>query len=101
GGRRRDAPPRIHPRLVLELPLSARYQKPMANHPIFFDASGRRAARIKVVAWAVGIALLVILVGFATSLALAPKTTGLNLPGARTITPPNLVKRAQKPGLLL
>ena len=73
----------------------------MANHPIFFDASGRRAARIKVVAWAVGIALLVILVGFATSLALAPKTTGLNLPGARTITPPNLVKRAQKPGLLL
>ena len=57
---------------VLELPLSARYQKPMANHPIFFDASGRRAARIKVVAWAVGIAVLVILVGFATSLALSP-----------------------------
>ena len=73
----------------------------MANHPIFFDASGRRAARIKVVAWAVGIAVVVILTGFATSLALAPQATGLNLPGARTITPPNLVKRAQKPGLLL
>jgi cellulose synthase/poly-beta-1,6-N-acetylglucosamine synthase-like glycosyltransferase/peptidoglycan/xylan/chitin deacetylase (PgdA/CDA1 family) len=73
----------------------------MANHPIFFDASGRRAARIKVVAWGVGIAVLVILVGFATSLALAPPTTGLNLPGARAIAAPNLVKRAQKPGLLL
>ena len=73
----------------------------MANHPIFFDASGRRAARIKVVAWSVGIAVLVILIGFATSLALAPPATGLNLPGARTITAPNLVKRAQKPGLLL
>jgi len=73
----------------------------MANHPIFFDASGRRAARIKVVAWGVGIAVLVILIGFATSLALAPPTTGLNLPGARAIAAPNLVKRAQKPGLLL
>src|ERR1700753_2639866 len=87
---------------VLELPLSARYQKPMANHPIFFDASGRRAARIKVVTWVVGIAALVILVGFAASLALAPPTTGLNLPGGRmAIAAPNLVKRAQKPGLLL
>ena len=73
----------------------------MANHPIFFDASGRRAARIKVVAWGVGIAVLVILTGFATSLALSPPTTGLNLPGARAIAAPNLVKRAQKPGLLL
>ena len=73
----------------------------MANHPIFFDASGRRAARIKVVTWVVGIAALVILVGFAASLVLAPPATGLNLPGGRMVTAPNLVKRAQKPGLLL
>ncbi len=71
----------------------------MVNKPIFFDASGRRAARIKVVAWVVGIAALVILVGFGASLALAPPVAGLNLPG-RTQAPANLVKRAQKPGLL-
>jgi len=72
----------------------------MANSPIFFDASGRRAARIRVLAWIVGIALLVISVGFAASLALAPPVTGLNLPGRSAATPANLVKRAQKPGLL-
>jgi cellulose synthase/poly-beta-1,6-N-acetylglucosamine synthase-like glycosyltransferase/peptidoglycan/xylan/chitin deacetylase (PgdA/CDA1 family)/spore germination protein YaaH len=73
----------------------------MATQPIFFDASGRRAARIKVVAWVVSIAALVILVGFITSLALSPPVPGLNLPGSRTLTAPNLVKRAQKPGLLV
>jgi peptidoglycan-N-acetylglucosamine deacetylase len=72
----------------------------MATKPIFFDASGRRAARIKVVAWVVGIAALVILVGFATSLALAPPVTSLDLPGRVAATPANLIKRAQKPGLL-
>jgi cellulose synthase/poly-beta-1,6-N-acetylglucosamine synthase-like glycosyltransferase/peptidoglycan/xylan/chitin deacetylase (PgdA/CDA1 family) len=72
----------------------------MATKPIFFDASGRRAARIKMVAWLVTIAALVILTGFATSLVLSPPVAGLNLPGSRIITAPNLVKRAQKPGLL-
>ena len=73
----------------------------MVNKPIFFDASGRRAARIKVVAWVVGIAALVILVGFVTSLALAPPVTGLDLPGRGVAaTPANVLKRAQKPGLL-
>ena len=69
----------------------------MANSPIFFDASGRRAVRIQILAWIVGIALLVISVGFAASLALSPPVAGLNLPGR---PPANLVKRAQKPGLL-
>jgi cellulose synthase/poly-beta-1,6-N-acetylglucosamine synthase-like glycosyltransferase/peptidoglycan/xylan/chitin deacetylase (PgdA/CDA1 family) len=72
----------------------------MANKPIFFDASGRRAARIKVVAWVVGIAALVILVGFGASLALSPPVIGLDLPGRIATAPANLVKRAQKPGLL-
>ncbi|HEY0265111.1 MAG TPA: glycosyltransferase [Rhizomicrobium sp.] len=74
----------------------------MANKPIFFDASGRRAARIKVVAWVVGIAALVILTGFGASLALSPPVAGLDLPGGRAVaaTTPNLVKRAEKPGLL-
>src|ERR1700761_9437612 len=74
--------------------------KGMANKPIFFDASGRRAARIKVVGWVVGLAALVILAGFITSLVLSPPVTGLNLPGGRTVTAPNLIKRAEKPGLL-
>jgi peptidoglycan-N-acetylglucosamine deacetylase len=73
------------------------YQRTMANSPIFFDASGRRAARVRILAWIVGITLLVISVGFAASLALAPPVVGLNLPGR---PPANLVKRAQKPGLL-
>ena len=72
----------------------------MVSKPIFFDASGRRAARIKVVAWVVGVAALVILVGFGASLMLSPPVTGLDLPGRPATTAPNLVKRAQKPGLL-
>jgi cellulose synthase/poly-beta-1,6-N-acetylglucosamine synthase-like glycosyltransferase/peptidoglycan/xylan/chitin deacetylase (PgdA/CDA1 family) len=86
--------------LRLELTVSARYQKEMATKPIFFDASGRRAARIKVVAWVVGLAALAILTGFVTSLVLSPPVTGLELPGGRMIAAPGLVKRAQKPGLL-
>src|ERR1700754_2821285 len=73
----------------------------MANKPIFFDASGRRAARIRIMAWVVGIALLVILTGFVTSLALAPPVAGLDLPGHSIVSnPANLAKKAQKPGLL-
>jgi peptidoglycan-N-acetylglucosamine deacetylase len=72
----------------------------MANSPIFFDASGRRAARIRILAWGVGIAIFVISVGFAASLALSPPIAGLDLPGRPAATPANLVKRAQKPGLL-
>jgi len=70
----------------------------MANKPIFFDASGRRAARIKILAWAAGLALLVISVGFAASLALAPPVRGLVFP--QRAAPAPLLKRAQKPGLL-
>jgi cellulose synthase/poly-beta-1,6-N-acetylglucosamine synthase-like glycosyltransferase/peptidoglycan/xylan/chitin deacetylase (PgdA/CDA1 family) len=73
----------------------------MANKPIFFDATGRRAARIKVLAWVVSLAALVILVGFGASLMLAPPVPGLDLPGrAVAVHQNNLVKKAQKPGLL-
>src|ERR1041384_3508770 len=71
----------------------------MANKPIFFDASGRRAARIKILAWAAGLALLVISVGFAASLMLAPPVRGLVFPRAAP-APARLLKRAEKPGLL-
>src|SRR5215475_2673777 len=70
----------------------------MVNKPIFFDASGRRAARIKILAWAAGLSLLVISVGFAASLMLAPPVRGLVFP--QRAAPAPLLKRAQKPGLL-
>src|SRR5882724_13142482 len=89
--RRRDA----HPSCAQ---LCELYQETMANKPIFFDASGRRAARIKVLAWAAGLALLVISVGFAASLTLAPPVRGLVFP--QRAAPAPLLKRAQKPGLL-
>ena len=77
------------------------YQKEMSNKPIFFDKSGRRAARIRVVAWAVSLSALLILVGFITSLALSPRVNGLDFPGRATVANPALLeKRAQKPGLL-
>jgi cellulose synthase/poly-beta-1,6-N-acetylglucosamine synthase-like glycosyltransferase/peptidoglycan/xylan/chitin deacetylase (PgdA/CDA1 family) len=73
----------------------------MANKPIFFDESGRRAARIRVVAWGVSLSALLILVGFITSLALSPRVNGLDFPGRAAATNPALLeKRAQKPGLL-
>jgi len=73
----------------------------MSNKPIFFDESGRRAARIRVVAWAVSLSALLILVGFITSLALSPRVNGLDFPGRATVANPALLeKRAQKPGLL-
>ena len=59
----------------------------MANHPIFFDASGRRAFRIKVIAWVVGLTAVVIMTGFLASLLLSPPVTGLDLPG-RAAAPP-------------
>ena len=68
------------------------------QQPVFFDASGRRAARIRIMAWAVGLGALVILTGFAASLIWAPPLSGLDLPGrTRAAT---LVKDARKPGLL-
>src|SRR5450755_3158549 len=72
----------------------------MANKPIFFDASGRRAVRVRVLTWIVGIAVLVVSAGFLASLVLSPPITGLDLPGRMAAAPANLAKRAQEPGLL-
>ncbi len=72
----------------------------MVNTPIFFDASGRRAVRVRVLTWIVGIAVLVVSVGFLASLVLAPPVTGLDLPGRAAASLPGLIKGAQKPGLL-
>ncbi len=87
----------------MDLPQAGMYLPMMGSKPIFFDASGRRAARIKVIAWVVGIAAVVILTGFVTSLLLSPPVSGLDLPGRAAAAPnlaKNLERRAQKPGLL-
>lgn len=76
----------------------------MAKPPVFFDATGRRAARIRWVGWTAGIVIAVILTGFGFSLALSPPITGLQLPGKPVADNAGitreLVKRAEKPGLL-
>ncbi len=80
---------------------SALYQKAMSNKPIFFDESGRRAARIRVVAWAVGLSVLLILVGFVTSLALSPRVNGLDFPGrAAAVNPPSWRSAPRNPACL-
>ena len=81
----------------------------MAHQPVFFDASGRRAARVRILTWSVGLAAFAILLGFAVSLTLVPPVTGLDLPGRATASDTDnvannlaghLIGRAQKPGLL-
>ena len=70
----------------------------MANKPIFFDASGRRAARFAYVGWGLAILAAVIGIGFVTNLLLTP-------PG-RDMSPPEravalrVEARAQKPALV-
>jgi cellulose synthase/poly-beta-1,6-N-acetylglucosamine synthase-like glycosyltransferase/peptidoglycan/xylan/chitin deacetylase (PgdA/CDA1 family)/spore germination protein YaaH len=76
----------------------------MADKPIFFDATGRRAARITAIGWALAILGVVVFTGFAASVFLSPPVTSLNLPGHTVAVAPsaetNLVRRARKPGLL-
>jgi cellulose synthase/poly-beta-1,6-N-acetylglucosamine synthase-like glycosyltransferase/peptidoglycan/xylan/chitin deacetylase (PgdA/CDA1 family) len=72
----------------------------MANKPIFFDATGRRAARLRVLAWVAGLVILVMLTGFAASLVLMPPVASLDLPGRSVGVDPHLEHRAAAPGLL-
>ncbi|HEY5337297.1 MAG TPA: glycosyl hydrolase family 18 protein, partial [Rhizomicrobium sp.] len=74
----------------------------MANKPVFFDASGKRAARITVIGW-IAVVVSVLLGGaFVFSLLAVPHEAAWNLPGARltAIHAPELEKKALAPGLL-
>ena len=53
----------------------------MGKQPIFFDASGRRAARVRWIAWTAVAVVAVMLTGFGVSVALSPPIAGLQLPG--------------------
>src|ERR1700744_1604933 len=70
----------------------------MANKPIFFDATGRRAARVSLIAWVLVAISGLMGAAFLTSLAMAPEVEHLRLPGQ--ITAIQLEKKAVAPGLL-
>jgi cellulose synthase/poly-beta-1,6-N-acetylglucosamine synthase-like glycosyltransferase/peptidoglycan/xylan/chitin deacetylase (PgdA/CDA1 family)/spore germination protein YaaH len=56
----------------------------MANKPIFFDATGRRAARVTVVGWTIAILSSVLGIVFVATLFAAPQMANLRLPGQLT-----------------
>ncbi len=69
--------------------------------PVFFDASGRRAARLSTLGWAVALVLVVVGVGFMASLMVAKPVATVDLPGrAYAANPRGLAKKAVAPGLL-
>jgi len=70
----------------------------MANKPVFFDASGRRAVRLAYLGWGLAILATVISVGFVTNLLITPPGRDLSPPErARAL---RIEARAQKPALV-
>ena len=73
----------------------------MVNKPVFFDVTGRRAARLSTLGWVAAIVSTVLGIGFVASLIIAQPTPNLDLPGRSVaVNPPGLVARAVAPGLL-
>jgi cellulose synthase/poly-beta-1,6-N-acetylglucosamine synthase-like glycosyltransferase/peptidoglycan/xylan/chitin deacetylase (PgdA/CDA1 family) len=73
----------------------------MANKPVFFDATGRRAARISAAGWIAAIVSTILFIGFVISLVFGAPPATVDLPGrSYAVNPPDLVKKAIAPGLL-
>jgi len=73
----------------------------MTDKPIFFDASGRRASRISVVARGFAVLAALVAVVFVTSLVIEPHTSSPRLPGhLSAINPVELVRRAFDPAMM-
>ena len=69
--------------------------------PVFFDATGRRAARLATLGWTAALVTIVVAVGFVASLMMAKPVPNVDLPGrAYATNPRELVKKAVAPGLL-
>ena len=69
--------------------------------PVFFDATGKRAARLSTLGWVAALVTSVLAIGFVTSLIVAKPVPNVDLPGrAYATNPPELVKKAVAPGLL-
>jgi cellulose synthase/poly-beta-1,6-N-acetylglucosamine synthase-like glycosyltransferase/peptidoglycan/xylan/chitin deacetylase (PgdA/CDA1 family) len=73
----------------------------MANKPVFFDVTGRRAQHISTLGWVAAIVSTVLGIGFVVSLLITAPTPDVDLPGRPVaINPPQLVRQAVAPGLL-
>src|SRR5580704_8927431 len=73
----------------------------MANKPVFFDSTGKRAARISTAGWALAVFSTVLFIGFVASLLISRPPTTVDLPGrSYALNPPELAKKAIAPGLL-
>src|SRR5579871_122721 len=69
--------------------------------PVFFDATGRRAARISALGWAAALVSIVVAIGFVTSLLVARPVATVDFPSRTYSTAPrDLAKKAVAPGLL-
>jgi len=69
--------------------------------PVFFDATGKRAARLATLGWTAALFIMVVAIGFVASLMMANPVATVDLPGrAYATNPPELVKKAVAPGLL-
>ena len=69
--------------------------------PVFFDATGKRAARISALGWAAALISIVVAIGFVASLVVTKPVATVDLPGrSYAANPPDLVKKAIAPGLL-
>lgn len=71
----------------------------MSDKPIFFDASGRRAARLSVVGWAGAILSTILGIAFVASILAAPRVASPDLP-IRMTANNALVRKAVDPDLL-
>jgi cellulose synthase/poly-beta-1,6-N-acetylglucosamine synthase-like glycosyltransferase/peptidoglycan/xylan/chitin deacetylase (PgdA/CDA1 family)/spore germination protein YaaH len=73
----------------------------MTSKPIFFDATGRRAARISLVGWIAAVVSTVLGVAFIASLLVAPQMEAVTFTNRLTaVHLPELVKKSTDPGLL-
>ncbi len=73
----------------------------MANKPVFFDATGRRAAHISTVGWVAAVISTVLFLGAVVSVVISAPGRTVDLPGRSSpLNRPELVKKAVAPGLL-
>ncbi len=73
----------------------------MANKPVFFDATGKRALRLSLIGWAAAIVSTLLGAAFLASLAAVPHFANVKLPGRLTaVNAQALEQRAAAPGLL-
>ena len=72
-----------------------------SKKPVFFDATGRRAARLSALGWAAALLSTVLAIGFVASLVVAKPVATVDFPGRTySATPRDLAKKAVAPGLL-